>query len=201
MCSFRPLAYDSPIGTKHTLRIRLRQCARLVPSHLFRALQFDMLPAMEEPAAGLKSCPECAAQMPQSASFCPGCGRSMRGPTEVQATVDPGARSLAAALAYFTFIPALVFLFINRYRQNSLVRFHCLQCLLLWLAAILLGIILWGANSIFFMIPLIGPLIAALVPVLAGLAALVLWPVLMVKAYQGELFKVPGIGLLAERHS
>lgn len=157
-----------------------------------------MVPAMEETAAGLKSCPDCAAQMPQSAAFCPGCGRSVRMPKPVEPTTDPEPKSFAAGLAYVTFIPAVIFLSIDRYRRDSFVRFHSLQCLLLWLAAILLGIVLWLLNSIFFMIPLVGPLIAALVPMLVGLAVLVLWPVLLVKAYQGERFKVPGIGDLAE---
>lgn len=156
---------------------------------------------MEETARGLKSCSECAAQMPDSAAFCPGCGRSMRAPKPAEPTADPGTKSVAAALAYVTFIPALVFVSANRYRQNSFVRFHSLQCLMLWFGAIVLGIILWLLNSAFFMIPLIGPLIAVLVPVLAGLAALVLWPVLLVKAYQGERFKLPGIGVFAERYS
>jgi uncharacterized membrane protein len=139
--------------------------------------------------------------MPQSAAFCPGCGRSMLIPESVPQTSDTRSSSLAATLAYVTFIPALAFLFIDRYRRNSFVRFHSLQCLLLWAAAILLAIILRLLNSIFFLIPVIGPLIAVLVPVLAGFAGLVLWPVLLVKAYRGERFKLPDIGAFAERYS
>jgi uncharacterized membrane protein len=110
-------------------------------------------------------------------------------------------KSLAGALAYFTFVPALVFLFVERYRRNSFVRFHSLQCLFVWAAAALLALVFWFSSSTFFMIPVIGPLIATLVPVLAGLAAILLWIVLLIKAYQGERFKLPLVGDVAERYS
>jgi uncharacterized membrane protein len=162
-----------------------------------------MVPAMEETAGGLKSCPYCAAQMPEIADFCPGCGRSVQAPepAQQQQRIDTPPKSLAGTVAYVTFIPALIFLFVDPYRKNSYVRFHSLQSLLLCAAAILLAIVLWLLTSIFLMIPVVGPLVAFLVPVLAGLAALFLWLVLLVKAYQGERFKLPLIGEVANHYS
>jgi uncharacterized membrane protein len=34
-----------------------------------------------------------------------------------------------------------------------------------------------------------------------GLAALVTWVVLVVKAFQGEMFKLPGLGDFSEQHA
>ena len=125
----------------------------------------------------------------------------MRTLEPAEQTAGTSSKSLAGALAYVTFIPALVFLLLDRYRKNSFVRFHSVQCLLLWAAAILLGIILRLVSPVFFIIPVVGPLIAFLVAVLAALAALLLWLVLLVKAYQGERFQLPLLGHLAERYS
>ncbi|MGA9978009.1 MAG: hypothetical protein WBQ08_05195, partial [Candidatus Sulfotelmatobacter sp.] len=48
------------------------------------------------------------------------------------------------------------------------------------------------------LIPVVGPLFVSLVSILAGLAAFVIWLVLVVKAFQGEIFKLPVLGALAE---
>ena len=42
--------------------------------------------------------------------------------------------NLAGALAYLTFIPAVVFLVVEPYKKNRFVRFHSVQCLLFWAA-------------------------------------------------------------------
>src|SRR5437899_1404024 len=81
-----------------------------------------------------KSCPDCARPMPVHAAFCPGCGRSMQSSPRAEGKVGAFRESIAGALAYFSFIPAGVFLCIDPYRTNRFVRFHSVQCLLLWLA-------------------------------------------------------------------
>src|ERR1700740_2161168 len=95
-------------------------------------------------------CPLCAAQMPADSAFCPGCGRPMRielrtetsvhvpetsaqpetsafGRASAEGKVGPLPVNLAGALAYFTFVLAIVFLFVNPYRKNRFVRFHSIQ--------------------------------------------------------------------------
>src|SRR5437660_11774650 len=86
----------------------------------------DMLPAMEQIAVGLKLCPDCAAQMPESAAFCPGCGRSMQ--IALSARQKPGAlpENFFGAFAYVKLLPALLFLLLDPYQKNPFHRLHSL---------------------------------------------------------------------------
>jgi uncharacterized membrane protein len=154
-------------------------------------------------------CQHCAAQMPETAVFCPGCGR----PTTVEIAsqvVSPIAskekvgflpENIAGALAYLTFIPAIVFLTRAPYRANRFVRFHSIQCLLLWLAAVAIAALLKLASLLLFYLPVAGPLLAVLISVGAGLAAVLIWVVLVIKAAQGEMFELPLLGSLATQYS
>ncbi len=149
----------------------------------------------------LTSCPHCGAQIPETAAFCPGCGRPMQTETRAQGTVGALRENIAGALAYLTFIPAIVFLVLEPYNKNRFVRFHSVQCLLLWGAAILLAIALKLASVVLFIIPVLGPLLVLLVSTVVGLAAVVIWLVLVVKAFQGEMFKLPMLGDLAGQYA
>jgi uncharacterized membrane protein len=120
--------------------------------------------------------------------------------TTAQGKVGPLPVNLAGALAYFTFVPAIVFLFIDPYRKNRFLRFHSIQSLLLCGAVIALGAALRLAGLVVFLIPLLGPLLVAIIDVVVGLAAVFLWFVLVVKAFQGEMFKLPVLGNFAEQH-
>src|ERR1051326_8571336 len=130
-----------------------------------------IVPAVDQ-TAELRSCPHCAAQMPGNAAFCPGCGRSMRSAVRAQGKVGGLSENIAGGLSYFTFLPALVFLLLEPFKKSGFVRFHSMQCLLVTCALIL-----------------------------AGLAAVFVWLVLVVKALQGETFKLAWLGDLAERYS
>jgi uncharacterized membrane protein len=147
------------------------------------------------------SCPQCAAQMPDDAAFCPACGRAMPAAARAQGTVGAFPENIAGALAYVTFIPAIIFLLVDPYRTNRFVRFHSLQCLFGYLALFLVGAVLRIAGVVLYIIPVLGHLLIFLVSVVVGLAAFVIWLVLVIKALQGEEFKVPIIGDLAERQA
>jgi uncharacterized membrane protein len=144
------------------------------------------------------SCPECAASMPDTAAFCPGCGIAMRPVERVQGKVGALPQTIAGALAYCTFIPAIVFLLVEPYSKNRFVRFHSLQCIGLWLAAGVMGAALRLAGFLLFFVPVIGQLLGLLISLLVGLGFFVIWLVLVVKALQGECFKLPVIGNFAE---
>jgi uncharacterized membrane protein len=139
--------------------------------------------------------------MPADAGFCPGCGRPMRTETDVEGKVGPLPVNLAGALAYFLLVPAIVFLLVDPYRKNRFVRFHSVQCLLFCGAVVLLGAALRLAAVAVLLIPLLGPLLVALVYVVVAMGAVLLWLVLVVKAFQGEMFKLPVLGNFAERRS
>jgi len=160
-----------------------------------------MLPAMEQTVVGLKSCTECAAQMPDFAAFCPGCGRSVQTEPIAPEKVGPWRDSFAGALAYVTFLPAIILLLVEPYRRNSFVRFHAVQCLLFWLAGVAVAVTVRIITLLVSLIPDVGPLLAMLVAVIVTLAAVLIWFVLFVKAFQGERFSLPLIGDLAEHYS
>lgn len=111
------------------------------------------------------------------------------------------SENVAGAIAYLSFVPAIVFLLMDPYRKNSFVRFHSLQCILLWTAGVLLAILLKLVTIVLFFIPVLGPLLVVLVVVTVGVAALLAWVVLLVKAVQGERFKLPLVGDFAEQYA
>ena len=160
-----------------------------------------MLHAMEHTAVSMKSCPHCAAQMPQSAAFCPGCGCSMKIESVSKQKLGVLREDYAGALAYITFLPALIFLFLDPYRRNPFVRFHSVQCVLFWLASVVVAVILRLAILVLLFIPVAGPLLVLLLTVIVALAAAITWIVLLVKALQGERFGLPVIGRLAAQYS
>ena len=97
-------------------------------------------------------------------------------------------QNVAGLLCYLAgWITGLIFFLIEK--ENRFVRFHAMQ-----------SIITFGSLTVLFMIlgfiPFVGWM---LMPILAILQ-LVLWIVLMVKAYQGQLFKLPMIGDMAEKN-
>lgn len=137
--------------------------------------------------------------MPDVAAFCPGCGRRMIDAPAALGRVGFLSENVAGALAYVTFIPPIIFLWRNPFRQNHFVRFHSLQSIFLVLAGVVVAIALRLAFFVLSLLPKIGLLLASLVVLLAAIAWFILWLVTLVKALQGELFKLPVIGGLAER--
>ncbi len=144
-------------------------------------------------------CPSCGAQIPAGATACPACAGGSATPPTGAATAAPAAGltdNVAGMLAYITFIPAIVFLVLEPYNKRRFIRFHSFQCIFLTVAFFALGIIL----SIFTMIPVLGLL---LIPVhfLIWLGWLILSIVSLLKAYQGQMFKLPVIGDMAEKQA
>jgi uncharacterized membrane protein len=156
-------------------------------------------------AAGLKefmsiSCPQCASPMPDTAAYCPGCGRAMALGERAQGTVGALPETVAGALAYLL-LPAIVFLLVEPYKGNRFVRFHSFQVLGLCLAGLVVGAALRVAGFLLFFIPVVAPLLLLLVSMVVGLAFFTVWAVLVVKALQGEMFKLPLVGEFAERQA
>ncbi|MGD0352269.1 MAG: DUF4870 domain-containing protein [Dehalococcoidia bacterium] len=97
--------------------------------------------------------------------------------------------NVAGLLCYVLgWVSGLVFFLIEK--ENKFVRFHALQSIIVFGVLFLAGFIIgW--------IPIIGLVIGWLISVLA----FVLWIILMIKAYQGEKFKLPWAGNLAEKNA
>ena len=97
--------------------------------------------------------------------------------------------NVAGLLCYLVgWLTGLIFFLIEK--ESKFVKFHAMQSIITFGA---LFIIIW----IFTFIPIIGWAIASILCVLE----VVLWIVLMVKAYRGEKFKLPIAGDLAEKWS
>jgi uncharacterized membrane protein len=107
--------------------------------------------------------------------------------------------NLVAALAYITFIPAVVLVLIEPFKRNRFIRFHSFQSIFLTVATIVIAIALRILYSILTLVPVVGYLMAWLAVAVAVLGWGILWLVLLVKALQGQSFRLPVIGSLAEK--
>ena len=106
------------------------------------------------------------------------------GPTSMGMKAD-----LAALLSYLVGVITGILFFVLE-KQNKFVRFHAMQSIITFGFFFVLQIALT-------VIPVVG---WSLIP-LVSVIQLVLWVVLMVKAYQGEKFKLPVIGDIAEKNA
>jgi uncharacterized membrane protein len=112
-------------------------------------------------------------------------------------TVQTGLSDNAASgLAYVTFIPAIVFLVTAPYNQNKTIRFHSWQSIFLFIACVAIDV----ALSVLLRVPFLGFMTLLLWP-LVGLAFFIVWILLLIKAFNGQRFKLPIIGDLAEKQA
>lgn len=95
-------------------------------------------------------------------------------------------RNVAALLSYVLgFVTGIIFFVIEK---DKYVRFHALQSIFTFGTLFIL-------NYVLIAIPIIG----WLGNILLAPLTLILWIILMIKAYQGERFKLPLFGELAEK--
>jgi uncharacterized membrane protein len=109
----------------------------------------------------------------------------------------PMPENIAGVLAYLTVIPSIAFLFLEPFRRNHFVRFHAWQHVLVWIAGFLCMIAATILGGILQWIPFMRVLVFPLLGLIT-LAWFFVWLLLVVKAYQHEMFKLPIIGELAE---
>lgn len=96
-------------------------------------------------------------------------------------------QNVAGLLCYLGgFITGIIFLIIEK--ENRFVRFHAMQSIFTFAAIFVISMVI---NVI--------PLLGLLVSILLAPLSMILWIVLMVKAYQGKWFKLPFVGELAEK--
>jgi len=142
-------------------------------------------------------CNACGAQIPEGSNLCPACSRSTAAPAgTAQATTGGLTDNMAGMLAYVTIIPAILFLVMEPYNKSRFIRFHAFQCIFFAIA----WTVLWIALNIIVHIPFLGWLTILVWP-LVGLAGFIIWLVLVLKAYQGQMFKLPVIGDMAEKQA
>jgi uncharacterized membrane protein len=152
-------------------------------------------------------CPNCGTQISEGAA-CPKCAgaaaSSATAPGATTAVATTGATAagagltdnMAGALAYVTIIPAILFLVLEPFNKKRFIRFHAFQCLFFAVA----WTVLWILLRIIVEIPILGWATILLWP-LVSLAGLIIWVILVMKAYQGQMFKLPFIGDMAEKQA
>jgi uncharacterized membrane protein len=141
-------------------------------------------------------CNMCGAQIADGTTTCAACSGRAAAPQAASAQGQGMADNVAGMLAYVTIVPPIVFLVTAPYNKNRFIRFHSFQCLFFCLA----WTVLWIALSIVAHIPFLGWLTILIWP-LVGLAGLVLWIILLMKANQGQMYKLPVIGDMAEKQA
>ena len=140
-------------------------------------------------------CPKCGTQIAEGAA-CPRCAGQGNVPAAPVAAGAGLEDNVAGALAYVTIIPAIVFLVLEPFNRKRFVRFHSFQCLFFAVA----WTVLWIGLSIIAHIPFLGWMTLLVWP-LVSLVGFVIWLILVLKAYQGQMFKLPVIGDMAEKQA
>ncbi len=108
--------------------------------------------------------------------------------------------NIAAALAYVTIIPAIIFLVIEPYNKIPLVRFHSFQSIAFCIAAIVLQAAIAIVEGFLHVIPL-SWILFGLINTAVGLALFIAWVIVILKASKGEWYKLPIIGDFAEKQA
>ena len=97
--------------------------------------------------------------------------------------------NVAGLLCYVLgWITGLVFILIEK--ENKMVRFHAMQ-----------SIIVFGAITVVSIVVSWIPIVGYIIGILLSILALVLWILLMIKAYQGEKYKVVIAGDIADKQT
>jgi uncharacterized membrane protein len=104
----------------------------------------------------------------------------------------------AGAIAYLTFIPAILFLVLEPYKRDSFVRYHSWQSILLSLGAFAVNLVL--ALLLIFAL-LFTPRLHLVAWRAIELFWLAVWIACVVNAAMGKRFKLPVIGELAEQQA
>ena len=97
--------------------------------------------------------------------------------------------NVAGLLCYVLgWVTGLIFFILEK--ENKFVRFHAMQSIVTFGTLTVVSIVL-------SFIPFIGWIISWLLSVLG----LILWIILMIKAYQGQKYKLPWAGTIAEKQA
>jgi len=158
-------------------------------------------------------CTKCGAMIAEGTAFCGSCGAPQgagaAAPAGTAGAQAPAAgttqtgltENVAGLLCYVLgWITGLVFYFIDK---RPYVRFHAAQSIVVFGALHILEIVLGMVFGFGLFGGLAGGMIGfglgTLIYMLIGLATFVLWILLMIKAYQGERFRVPIAADFAEK--
>jgi uncharacterized membrane protein len=135
-------------------------------------------------------CKACGTEL-GGAAFCPKCGASQTASAVPIATAPAAsseglAENVAGLLCYAVgWLTGIIFLLIDK---RPFVKFHAAQSIVVFGALMILRI---GFGIVMGIGGFVGFGLWAVVSMVIGLLTVILWILLMVKAYQHELFRVP----------
>lgn len=151
-------------------------------------------------------CSQCGGEVPDGVAFCPKCGQAQAAGRVAQTSQQgPGqeakpdmAENVAGLLCYVLgWVTGIIFYLIDK---RPFVRFHAAQSIVVFgvLHIISMAMAIFFGRGLMMMggwgaLGLVGAIYS-----LVELASLVLWILLMVKAYQGEKFRVPVASEIAQ---
>lgn len=97
--------------------------------------------------------------------------------------------NVAGLLSYLLgWITGLIFFLVEK--DSKFVRFHAMQ-----------SIVVFGSITVLNIVLIWIPVVGWILRILLSILALVLWIILMVKAYQGKKYKIPWAGDIAEKQA
>jgi uncharacterized membrane protein len=138
-------------------------------------------------------CNMCGTQIADGTTTCGPCSsRAAAAPVSTGTLAD----NVAGMLAYVTIIPAIIFLVVEPYNKSRFVRFHAFQSIFFCVALIVLQI----GLSMLAVVPFVA-IITIPLHLLIGVGAFVVWIILLLKANQGQMYKLPVIGDLSEKQA
>jgi uncharacterized membrane protein len=121
----------------------------------------------------------------------------------VQPAATGMADNVASMLCYILgLITGVLFVVLAPYNQNKTVRFHAFQSIffnIAWIALFIVSTII--GSIIAAVLPFFLSMLWGLVNLLIWIAGLIIWIVLMVKAYSGQKWVLPIVGPLAEKQA
>ena len=119
-----------------------------------------------------------------------------KGATVPEETPQSGLSDSAASGLAYLFIPAIIFLATAPYNQKPAIKFHAWQSIFLTIAYIVVQV----GLTILGHLPFFG-IITGFLSILVWLGFFILWLIVMIKAFNGQLFKIPVIGDFAEKQA
>jgi uncharacterized membrane protein len=147
-------------------------------------------------------CTKCGAAVAENAAFCPGCGAAQANPNP---SANPPAASgqsgmaenVAGLLCYaLGWVTGLIFYFIDK---RPYVRFHAAQSIVVFGGLHILGFVLGSFFGLSFLTGgWTGFSFGFALYGLIQAVGVILWILLMIKAYQGERFRIPLAADVAE---
>ena len=154
-------------------------------------------------------CAACGAQMADGATTCPACGKSSAtsaggGAAAAAAPAASGSNDNIIALLCYSpvaIVGIIMGLAVEPYKNSKLVKFHAFQSLFMFLGIVALMITLSILGVVLSAVA--GPLALLLLPLnfVIWIGCIVLSIFMMIKAYGGNMTKLPVVGNIAAKQA